>query len=350
MTQYNGKTIFEGTIESGDPCRREYLDSVTRFIDQAYAASEAQRDRFMAEFPAKQADYRQAFLDLIGRPIQPYPTTVPQAKTERIGSDDFGELYRLQIETMPNFWFYGLLMVPHGAVSAPLVVAQHGGGSLPEVCSDLLGESNYGFFTKRALERGMVVFAPQLLLWDFDTENCEKKLRPAIRYDRKELDRKLKHLGLSITGLEVFCIRRSIDYLHTLSCVDPSRTGMMGISYGGYFSLYTAAAEPRIRSVYAAAFFNDRTQIAFEGWRYQNGANQFGDAEVAALIAPRRLQLDVGKTDPVFDYRPALREAERAAAYYARFGASEQLRFTLWEGGHRFDESGAGFDFFFEEI
>ena len=124
----------------------------------------------------------------------------------------------------------------------------------------------------------------------------------------------------------------------------------MGLSYGGYFSLLTAASDERIKSVYAAGFFNDRTKIAFGDWMYHNSANTFCDAEIAALCAPRRLQIDVGKTDGVFDYKSSIAEAERASSYYDKFGAGEEFRFTLWDGGHRFDSSDEGFRFFFDKI
>ena len=39
---------------------------------------------------------------------------------------------------------------------------------------------------------------------------------------------------------------------------------MVGISYGAYFSLMTAACDTRIKAVYSSCFFNDRFQ-AFQG-------------------------------------------------------------------------------------
>ena len=196
----------------------------------------------------------------------------------------------------------------------------------------------------------MAVFAPQLLLWNFDIETGEQKVDIDVAYDRSEIDRRLKHLGLSITGLEVFCIRRSIDYFCSLDYIDSERIGMMGLSYGGYFSLYTAAADTRIKSIYAAGFYNDRSQVGFEGWKYKNLLNTFCDAEVAALCAPRRLWLDVGRQDPVFDYAPSVNEGKRAENYYSRFNASDNFYFNLWDGGHSFDNSEKGFEFFFDGI
>lgn len=350
MAKYKGKSIFEGDIPSGNSYRKDYVDSINRFVQKKYDESFACRDKFMERITAEQKEHRKAFIDMIGQPVFPYPDYIPNAKSKFIGKDDFCDVYRLKIEVIPEFWFYGIFMVPYGVSRAPLVIAQHGGGSTPEICSEFLGESNYNYFTKRALERGMAVFAPQLLLWKFGINTGEHKHNIDISFDRGELDSKLKHLGLSITGLEVFCIRRSIDYLNSLDYIDENRTAMMGSSYGGYFSLYTAAADTRIKSIYAACFFNDRTKIAFSDWTYKDAANKFCDAEIAALCAPRRLQIDVGKNDPVFDYTHSINEAQRAEKYYSDFGASDNFRFSLWEGGHRFDESEKGFEFFFDGI
>ncbi|MBR1969800.1 MAG: acetylxylan esterase [Clostridia bacterium] len=350
MVKYKGKSIFEGDISIGNQCRKEYLDSINSFIENKYAKSLKNRDIFMENVVEKQECYREQFLKMIGEPVSPYPDNVPKAKSQYVGKDDMCDIYYLQIEVMPEFWFYGIYMVPFNVEKTPLVIAQHGGGSNPEICSDFFGESNYSFFTKRALERGMAVFAPQLLLWNFDIDTGEKKLEIDIPFNRVVINNKLRHSGLSITGLEVFCIRRSIDYLTSLDCIDENRIGMMGASYGGYFSLHTAAVDKRIKSIYAACFFNDRSKRCFDDWTYNNAANTFFDAEVAALCAPRRLQLDVGKTDAVFDYSTSISEGERAAKYYGKFNASHNFQFNLWEGGHRFDESGEGFTYFFEEI
>ena len=351
MAKFKDFEIFTGDISNGNKYRKDYVDSISNFIDRQYEASSLNRKNFFLSCTLKnQENSRKEFLRMIGSPVSPYPLEIPRAKSELIGSDDLSDIYYLQIETMPDFWFFGIYMVPKGIKKSPLVIAQHGGGSTPEICSEFLGESNYSYFTKRALEKGMAVFAPQLLLWKFDIDVGETKTSIPVSFKRGDLDNKLKHLGLSITGLEVFCIRRSIDYLASLDNIDENRIGMMGLSYGGYFSLHTAAADTRIKSIYAAAFFNDRTKIGFGDWKYNNAANTFLDAEVAALCAPRRLQIDVGKNDQVFDFLPSIEEGKRAAEYYEYFNAANNFKYNLWDGAHRFDSTCEGFDFFFDGI
>ena len=350
MATYKGKKIFECDLSANNPSRKKYLDCINDFIEKKFAESVGIRDDFAKDIAFQQEEYRKKFVEMIGQPVVPYPDDIPNVKKTFLGKDDFCDIYRLEIEVMPDFWFWGLFMVPFNVKKAPLVIAQHGGWSTPEICSEFLGNSNYNFFTKRALERGMAVFVPQLLLWKLDFDTCERQEMLDIKFDRGRIDRRLKMLGLSITGLEVFCIRRSIDYLHSLDYIDRDRTGMMGASYGGYFTLHTAAADPRIKSIYAVAFFNDRSRDGCYDWFYTDAAYTFFDAEVAALCAPRRLQIDVDKKDTVFDFAHVDGEAERAARYYAKFGASDSFRFTLHESGHRFDESEKGFEFFFDGI
>ena len=352
VREFHGKAVFEDAPEGGDPYRRAYLDSVLRFIEE----KQREQDRIRyertacADFFAHVEEHRARFLKMLGSPEASASDGIPRAEHTALGEDGFGRYLRYKIEVLPDFWFYGILCIPHGVRRAPLVIAQHGGWGIPELCCDMAGSNNYDFFTKRALERGAVVFAPQLLLWRFDLNTGENYVNVGIPFRRNELDEALKRLGMSITGLEILCIRRSIDFLCTLDTVDPERIGMMGLSYGGFYSLYTAAADTRIKAIYSAASFNDRNRVCFPDWSWQGSAALYQDAEVAALCAPRRLWIDVGRQDAVFDYRGAEREGERAADYYAAAGCPENFVYNLWQGGHKFDACEKGFDFFFDSL
>ncbi len=351
--QYKGIDLLEVDIHQGDPWRKNYVKSLNRLITEKLETAKQNRDAFMP--PEKQlADpeyYRQEYLKTIGFPFEWVESGVPATEQTNMGWDDMAQYYRVTIEVMQGFAFWGILMLPHGiSEPRPLVIAQHGGGGTPELCADLSGENNYGFFVRRALARGCVVFAPSLLLWCYNEALPPEEALFDFPSNREQFDAKLRRLGYSITGFEILCIRRAIDYLVTRKEVAPDRIGMMGLSYGGYFSLHTAAADTRIKSVYDAASFNDRDAIAFPDWSYMDAARRFSDAEVAGLICPRALRIDVGKTDTVFDYTPAPAEAERAKRYFAAANAGDKFSFSLWEGGHYFDDSLEGFDFFFRNL
>ena len=230
MITYNGKNVLQTDVHGGDKFREAYLNSVNRFIEKKLSETYSERESFMTpealvENPEK---YRKALLDMLGSPVKEYPTNVPTYEKEFVGSDDFSDIYRMKIEVMEDFYFYGMLLMPKKrSEKMPLVVAQHGGGSLPEICTDMNGPSVYCNFAQRALELGMVVFTPQILVWRFDMNTGENQVAIDLPYRRDEVDNKLKKLGLSITGLEIFCIRRSIDCLANEDFIDADRIGMM---------------------------------------------------------------------------------------------------------------------------
>ena len=107
------------------------------------------------------------------------------------------------------------------------------------------------------------------------------------------------------------------------------------------------AADVRIKAGFSNAVFNDRNVYSRSDWCYPNSANTFHDAEVAALCAPRKLYVAVGKEDEVQSYQTAIPEAERVKRYFAAATVPENFRFEVWEGGHTLPDTDEGFDFIF---
>ncbi len=352
MAEFNGKKIFEATPADFRDEKASYLESIEKFKLKKQAEAKACRDAYLTpeKLFANREEYVRAYEEMILLHKEE-ESGVPNYKKEHIGSDDFGEIYKLAIEVMPEFWFHGILTIPHGVTRAPLVIAQHGGGGTPELCNDFIGENNYTCFTKYILERKMIVFSPQLLLWRFKMVTGETfPPYPGLEFERDKIDGALEKVGESITGLEVFCLKRCIDLLETMDFVDEDRIGMLGLSYGGFYSMYTAAVEPRIKVVYSAGVFNDRSSFAMRSWSWRNSSHQFHDAEVCALIAPRPLFVDIGQEDPVFDTSNSVEEAARVKKYYTYLGKEENFTYNYWKGGHRFDIAGGNIHRFLDAV
>src|SRR5262249_34809 len=55
--------------------------------------------------------------------------------------------------------------------------------------------------------------------------------------------------GYNLLTLNVFDARRLLDYMTTRPEVDPARIGVMGCSYGGTTSMYTAILDQRIKAI-----------------------------------------------------------------------------------------------------
>lgn len=336
---------YRNIVQDGDNYRKNYLDGIKKFISIKNDIGYSVRENFMPanEFPRKIEEYRKCYIDMLG--IDKISSeNCPPPEMIFAGEDELSKFYRVVVYITPEIPFHGLLMVPHNIKKAPLVIAQHGGGGTPELCSDMNGDNNYNHMSKRLLKRGLVTFAPQLLLWNVDQDN-EKIPKHNLPYNRHEFDKQLKRFGLSITALEIKGITESITYLSSLDFVDENNIGMMGLSYGGYFTLHTMAADIRIKSGYSNAAFNDRNTYSWFDWCYKNSGNTFHDAEVAALCAPRKLYVSVGTKDEVFTHTTAVKEAQRVHKYFDAFLCPQNFVFNVWEGGHTVNPTDEGIDF-----
>jgi hypothetical protein len=74
----------------------------------------------------------------------------------------------------------------------------------------------------------------------------------------------------------------------------------VGLSYGGFYTLYATAVDTRIRSAMSCSWFNTRDAYPWPDWTWQNAAELYDDAEIACLVYPRRLCLEIGTRDELF--------------------------------------------------
>ena len=331
--------------ETGNRFRQTMLAEVKALVGKEQRKADRRRKQYfrpdlssVAAFEQSTAKYREELIAMLGWPLtEGWSTDPPTASIQRVAQDSLGRISRVLIETLPGVHTYGLFFRPPGKGPFPLVVSQHGGGGTPELCSGFFGSANYNDMTRRVLGRGMAVFVPQLLLW-----NSESFGPP---HEKDVIDRRLKQLGGSLAALDLYRISRSLDYLATRRDIDAERIGMIGLSYGGFYTLFAAAIDLRIRAAVSSCFFNNRKMYDFVDWVWFNAANRFMDAEVGALVCPRPLYVEVGQQDELFDVRHARPEARKLEDLYQRLGLPQAFHFEEHAGGHELDKSDGGIDF-----
>ncbi len=333
-------SLYREPKETGDSYRRQYLESIRRLIEEKRRVSGSNRMAFMDDLEHRREERRSSLCAMLGWPLTEPPVPARCVRKDFVTRDELCSIYRLQLEVFPGFYCYGILFTTGETSPLPMVICKHGGYGTPEACSGLWGETNYRDMTRRILRRGVNAFAPQTLLWN--------PAEVGNDFDRDVVDRDLKQVGSSISALELYIIQRWIDYLETLPFVDRERIGMAGLSYGGFFTLFSAALDTRIKSALCSGYFNDRYHHAKFDWVWQNSGNTFMDAEVGALVCPRALFVETGRQDEIHDHTYAQREAQRLAAYYA--GHEEHLKFRVFEGTHEFARDDEGIDFLLEHL
>src|SRR5690606_29936862 len=110
---------------------------------------------------------------------------------------------------------------------------------------------------------------------------------------RERLYRQAYHLGYHIIGFEIQKIKAAIDWFHTTSG-SSTAVGIVGYNEGAMLAFYTAAVDTRIKAALVSGYFNSREKTWNEPL-YRNiwgQLTEFGDAEIASLIAPRALILE----------------------------------------------------------
>ncbi len=230
----------------------------------------------------------------------------------------------------------GIYVVPKGATGpVPLVIAQHGGAGSPELAL-FKGGSNYHGMIRDAVKRGYAVFAPQLL---FSSPGL-------VAGNRIQTDRRLRQVGTSIVAIEIAKIMRSIDVLAARPEIDPARIAMVGLSYGGFYTLVTTAMDPRIKAAVCSGYFGiqegryarDDLSIASD-LEFLGRFTRFRDPDLAALICPRPLQIQAGRGDDPLHREAGEQLVPQAAAYWERLGFADRFEHRLFDGGHEFNDA-----------
>ena len=286
--------------------KKEYLEGIERLIEKREQSAESVRLERSKEIFEKQDEYRDSFCDMLGWPLndKKYDCEVTAEKTLLSDEGEYS-IYRMSFRFMDDICLTGLFFKHNDESVRPLVISQHGGGGTPEIASGIYGDSKYYTdMTMRLLKYGANVISPQLLLW-------EPRFYGAY-HDRRDVDGRLKRTGSSVTALELFGLRKITDFFEREPYV--GSIGMCGLSYGGFYTLYAAAIDKRIKGALSCSFFSERKKYVSSDWSWEGAAEKFDDAEIACLIYPRWLCIASGKGDTLFEYEYSKREFDRLRA------------------------------------
>lgn len=258
---------------------------------------------------------------------------------EKAGEDNYSTVYRVWIEVIDDVHTYGLYLLPKsGGCKLPLIVAIHGGGGNPEAICGLDTRVNYHDFGYEAVKRGYAVWAPGLTMLSGYAKD------PKIpEISRGILNNQLKKAGTSIIGLEIHKIIESTRTLiQERPEIDADNIGMTGLSWGGFFTMYTAALAPFVKAAAPSAYFRDSRKdlenlLDTESKSSIYTFKGFGHFQVIGMICPRPCLVQLGENDTLFDLDGAKTEAGRAAAFYEKLGISEKFVFHVHDGGHEYE-------------
>lgn len=250
----------------------------------------------------------------------------------------------------------GLLLEPD-APPAARVVAVPDADWTPEMLAGLAsGVPAAAQFARRLAENGCQVLIP-VLINRSDEWSGIPDVSMTNQPHREWIYRMAFEVGRHVIGLEVQKILAAIDWFTEQNASRALSLGVMGYGEGGLLAFYSAALDTRIQASCVSGYFQPRQQVWTEPiYRDVWGLlAEFGDAELAGMIAPRALIAEACATPqvtgppPVTGRRantacpngtlrtPALeevkQEVERARSFFAPLDAAEKLQLAVSEDG-----------------
>jgi dienelactone hydrolase len=162
--------------------------------------------------------------------------------------------------------------------------------------------------------------------------------------------------GLTWPGIVCWDDIRSVDYLVSRPEVDAARIGCVGISMGGYRSIFLSALDDRIRAACVVGFMSTvrpmmRAHLDTHSWvHFLPALHRFLDwPDVMSLHAPQPLLVQQCAQDRLFPPAGMKDALTRIAAAYDKAGAKQQFTGRFYDAPHIFsrpmqDDAFAWFD------
>jgi len=290
------------------------------------------------------AELRAKLLECLGGPW-PEPCDLRPTLRETIQKEGY-RIESVTYEVEPGDRVGAFVLIPDGvsaARPAPAVAVWHqhnGAYHLGKVEPAGLAGSPMHHTGVALAKEGYVAICPDALCFG---ERQSKQLQGG-NFERFEFLRYVV-AGKCMAWKNILDMRRAVDYLCSRPEVRKDRIGCYGHSMGSTHTWLVGPWEPRLICLvgncclptYAAIH---RTHILHCFPNFIPGWFQYGDTpDVAGLIAPRALHLNLGETDGGSPIEEAREGCKTIARYYQRAGAADKFSHFIEPGtGHVLSE------------
>ena len=295
-----------GTAEwtdRGDPAK-DMVAGIHKFLDRRIAESAAGRDAAWKDADTSSVESyikslqprRARFQKIVGavdkRVAAPAMELVATTDTPAVVKQtDRFTIYAVRWPVYDDFQAEGLLIEPKGEIRGDVVAIPDAKSSPEELAG--LGPDGQRAVGRRLAESGCRVVIPTLL-----DRTDRFSGNPAVRMTnlthREWIYRQAYEVGRHPIGYEVDEVRAAVDWF-TRPGQAKRPIGVAGHGEGGLIALYAAAVDPRIGAAWVGGYFSPRESA----WSEPIDRNvwslltEFGDAEVAGLVAPRPLVVEI---------------------------------------------------------
>jgi dienelactone hydrolase len=234
---------------------------------------------------------REHFKHIIGLKDKRVPVALERYGDETnlalVGKTKTYRIYQVRWPVLEQVSGEGLLLEPKGKPRG-YIIALPDADQTPEQIAGLApGVASEAQIARRFVENGFAVIVP-VLINRSDAASGNPAILMTNMPHREWIHRQAYMMGRHIIGYEVQKVLALVDWINIHR---HDQIGVAGYGEGGLIAMYAAAVDPRIDAALVSGYFKSRQRT----WReplYRNVwglLTEFGDAEIASLIAPRGL-------------------------------------------------------------
>ena len=363
------QTPLEGTapLTSHGDFAAEMVDDINAFLLRKTAESVEGRANLwkrdfgsIAKYERSVSGNRDHFRRIIGAVDVRVPVTAlaldeTTATKALIFSGANYNVYAVRWPVFEDVTAEGLLLEPGGNPVARVVAIPDADWS-PEMLAGLApGVEPAAQFARHLAENGCQVLVPVVIDRKY-TWSGVPGIQMTNQPHREWIYRMAYEAGRHIIGYEVQKVLAAVDWFAYENHQHSAPIAVAGWGEGGLLALYSGALDTRIQATLVSGYFQSRQ----EAWKepvYRDVwglLREFGDAELASLIAPRALIVEASSGPDVAPPTPASQrsgatpngksgtapldsveqEVERARPFYSSLRASEKLKLVISENGH----------------
>src|SRR5262245_58856584 len=189
----------------------------------------------------------------------------------------------------------GLLLVPKGDKVADIIAIPDADQTPEQICGLAEGVPPESQFARRLAENGCRVLVPTLISREMAKRAPPGQPGRANLTNREFVYRPAFELGRHIIGYELQKVLAAVDWFVKDAGDKDSNVWVIGNGEGGMLALYASAIDTRIDAACVCGYFGLREGI----WQRPIDRNVFGllerygDAELAAMVSPRKLFVEM---------------------------------------------------------
>jgi cephalosporin-C deacetylase-like acetyl esterase len=301
-------------LEGKDDFARVMVDGIHRYLDKLTVDSVERRTAWWKPNEATPAAYakslepqRQRLRKVLGVVDQRLPAAMEYvataSRTALLGENNNYRVFAVRWPVLPGVHGEGLLLEPTGKATACVV-------AIPD--ADQTPEPFANGVPATLAASGVRVVIPTLIDRKDTWSGSARVGRFTNQTHREFVYRMAFEMGRHVIGYEIEKVLSAVDWFCRESSHPP--VAVFGYGEGGLLALYSAAIDTRIESTVVSGYFGPREHL-WEEPIYRNVwtlLRDFGDAEIARLVAPRRLTIEPSTFDP--GPAPAARKGRTGAA------------------------------------